>query len=140
MGTLGDEARDTMSGKQQARRSLCRRLFLEWTRTLRAICGPMSTRRWPTSFEMIRAGHIRADVWPLGLRERLPTLPVPLRSPDPDVPLDLQAALDTVYDEADYSLTLNYDEPPADPPLSEGDATWVQEQVRNWRALHKGGE
>jgi hypothetical protein len=104
------------------------------------------TRPWPAESlpetpyvaALIRAGHIHADVWPLGLRDRLPTLPVPLRPPDPDVPLDLQAALDTVYDEADYALTLNYDEPPPDPPLPEADVTWAREQVRNWREPHEG--
>ncbi len=53
---------------------------------------------------------------------------------------DVHQALDTVYDEADYSLTLNYDEPPADPALPEGDAAWAREQVRSQRDLHKDGE
>jgi len=60
---------------------------------------------------LIRARDIQAEVWPISLRERLPVLPVPLRAPDPDVPLDLQAALDTIYAEADYSLTLDYGVP-----------------------------
>src|SRR5438552_323864 len=33
------------------------------------------------------------QVWPIALRERLPVVPVPLLPPDPDVPLDLQAAV-----------------------------------------------
>ncbi|HID61379.1 MAG TPA: DUF4058 family protein, partial [Anaerolineae bacterium] len=60
-------------------------------------------------------------------RQRLPVLPVPLRHPDPDVPLDLQTALNTIYDEADYALTLDYHQPPPPPPLSEDDAAWVAE-------------
>jgi hypothetical protein len=107
------------------------------------------TRLWPvealpeTAYiaALIRAGHIRADVWPIGLRDQLPTLPVPLQHPDPDVPLDLRAALETVYDEADYSLTLNYDEPPPEPPLAEEDAAWVREQVQRWQeGRNNGGE
>ncbi len=70
------------------------------------------TRPWPVESlppspylaALMRASHLHAEVWPIGLRERLPILPVPLRSPDPDVPLDVQSALVTVYDEARYAL------------------------------------
>lgn len=48
---------------------------------------------------VFRAGR-RPDVevrtW--GLRDPLPTVPVPLRRPDPDVPLDLAAVIASVYD------------------------------------------
>src|SRR5438132_1584426 len=37
------------------------------------------------------------DVWPITLREPLPRVPVPLLPGDEDIPLDLQAALSTVY-------------------------------------------
>lgn len=74
---------------------------------------------------LTRARHVRAEVWPIGLRERLPVLPVPLRHPDPDVPLDVQTALNTIYDEADYALTLDYRQSPPQPPLAEDDAAWV---------------
>ena len=60
---------------------------------------------------LVRAGRCQAELWPIGLRDPFPLLPVPLRSPDPDVPLDVQQALNTIYDEARYSLTLNYNEP-----------------------------
>ncbi len=45
----------------------------------------------------------RVGVWPVGLRDRLPTIPIPLAAGDADVPLDLRAALDRVYDEAGYA-------------------------------------
>jgi hypothetical protein len=48
------------------------------------------------------------------------------------VPLDLKRALDTIYDESDYSLTLNYDQPP-EPPLSGADAAWAAERIARWR-------
>src|SRR5947209_7041952 len=44
----------------------------------------------------------RVGLWPIGLRERLPVIPVPRTPPDADVPLDLQALLQRVYDAADY--------------------------------------
>lgn len=67
----------------------------------------------------------RVGVWPIGLRDRLPTIPVPLRSPDPDAALDLQVVLDEVYDKAGYSDVLYRDEP--DPPLTGEDAAWARE-------------
>jgi hypothetical protein len=103
------------------------------------------TRPWPAEnlpetayiVALIRARHIQAEVWPISLRERLPVLPVPLRQPDPDVPLDLQAALDTIYQEADYALTLDYDAAPPEPTLSPDDALWAAERVRAWRETEK---
>jgi hypothetical protein len=74
---------------------------------------------------LIRAGRIQAEIWPITLRERLPVLPVPLRVPHSDVPLALQDALDTVYNEARYGLTINYQEPPPDPRLEPADAQWI---------------
>jgi hypothetical protein len=82
---------------------------------------------------LIRARHIQAEVWPIGLRDQLPILPVPLRQPDSDVPLDVQAALVAIYDEAEYSLTLDYTQPPPEPPLSEEDGAWAAECVQKWR-------
>jgi hypothetical protein len=67
-----------------------------------------------------------ADVYRWSLRQRLPVINVPLAGNDPDVPLDLQAAFTTVYDRAGYDYSLDYRHP-VEPPLSEGDAAWVQE-------------
>jgi hypothetical protein len=44
-----------------------------------------------------------ADFWPIRLRERLPVIPVPLRSPDRDATLDLQELLHRVYDAGRYA-------------------------------------
>ena len=63
------------------------------------------------------------------IRDRLPTLPVPLKTGDPDVPLDLQAAFSTVYDRARYDLSLNYDFDLQPPPRGD-DAAWVQALLR----------
>lgn len=71
-----------------------------------------------------RAGQRpRAGVWPIGLRDRLPVVPVPLTAPDPDARLDLQAALDRVYDAYGYDDFL-YDNPP-DPPLTPEERAWA---------------
>ncbi len=65
------------------------------------------------------------DVWPIGLRDPLPVLPVPLLHPDPPVSLDMGQALRTAYRRARYDLRIDYDAPPPPPPLSPEDEAWV---------------
>ena len=71
----------------------------------------------------------RASLTHWTIRDRLPTLPIPLKRPDPDVPLDLQAALTTVYDRARYQLSLDYRAELSPPLLNEQDRFWVGEIV-----------
>ncbi|WP_368411353.1 DUF4058 family protein [Paludisphaera mucosa] len=47
------------------------------------------------------------DFQPVGLHDRPPILPVPLRSPDAETQFASQEALDQVYDEASYAQFLN---------------------------------
>ncbi|MEZ4709108.1 MAG: DUF4058 family protein [Caldilineaceae bacterium] len=47
-------------------------------------------------------------VWYIDLRDRLPTIAIPLREPYADAPLDLQAALDDAYRRAHYAQSLDY--------------------------------
>ena len=65
----------------------------------------------------------RAGVWPIGLRDPLPPIPVPLAEPDPDVRVDLQRLLHAIYDAAGYDRFIYAGEP--DPPLRGEDAVWV---------------
>jgi hypothetical protein len=65
-----------------------------------------------------------ADFWPIRLRDRLPVLPIPLRAPDPDARLDLQAALHHVYDAARYGNYI-YDGAPQ-PALNAADEAWAR--------------
>ena len=71
-----------------------------------------------------------AEVWPLHLQEPLPTLPVPLLPPDPDVPLDLGRALATIYDRSGYDLRIDYTQPPPSPTLSVEDRAWLEAHLR----------
>ena len=66
----------------------------------------------------------RADFWPFGLRDALPTIPVPLRGEDEDARLDLRAILDRIHDDAGYEDFLYEHEPT--PPLTDDDAAWVR--------------
>jgi hypothetical protein len=76
---------------------------------------------------LTRAPAKTTGVWPLTLRDRLPIIPVPLRSPDKDVTVDLQAVLNEVYDLAAYDLSIDYRESPPPPELSQADQTWMHE-------------
>lgn len=69
-----------------------------------------------------------AQVWPTGLRDRLPPIPIPLRAGEAEPMLDLQAIVHEVYDSAGYSLYI-YDGPP-EPPLNAADAKWAELLIR----------
>jgi hypothetical protein len=69
------------------------------------------------------------SVFPIKLRERLPVLPVPLLSPNPDARLDLQAAVDACFALVGYERLLNYAAPP-EFALEGDDAAWARERVR----------
>ena len=68
--------------------------------------------------------RLDAGFWPISLRERLPVVPVPVRAHDADARLDLQAALDRIYDEAGYGDYI-YDGSPR-PRLGKKDAEWAR--------------
>lgn len=82
-----------------------------------------------------RAGEAHADIWCMTLQDPLPAVPVPLRVPDEDVPLDLAIAFATIYDRAAYDLSLNYDELPPPPTFSDEERAWVRRQIE----LHSQG-
>ena len=71
------------------------------------------------------------QVWPIALRERLPVVPVPLLPPDPDVPLDLQAAVVDCFGLVGYERLLPYADPPPPPELGPEDAAWVAAILRD---------
>jgi hypothetical protein len=66
----------------------------------------------------------KVEAWPIGLREELPMIPIPLKGEFADATLDLKALLDRVYDAAGYEDYL-YESPP-EPPLNESDAIWAK--------------
>lgn len=66
------------------------------------------------------------------LRQRLPRILVPLAEPDPDVTLDIQAAVEQVYQEGRYGRRVRYHEACV-PPLSAEDQGWADEIIRDGR-------
>jgi len=96
---------------------------------LRRGTRPLAHPRVPDSAYLIaltRAQSGATQLWPLGLPDPLPDVPIPLREPDPDSLLELGTALATIYDEAGYDLSIDYAQSPPPPPLSEADAAWVR--------------
>jgi hypothetical protein len=60
----------------------------------------------------------------------LPTIKVPLRPTDKDVPLDLQPLVDQCYRNGGYDGTLNYAVDP-DPPLLGAEKVWAETWLRD---------
>ncbi|BCX05974.1 MAG: hypothetical protein KatS3mg053_3912 [Candidatus Roseilinea sp.] len=54
----------------------------------------------------------RYELYPIALTEALQRFGVPLRPPDPDAPLDLQAVFSRCYDEGVYGDLVDYTQPP----------------------------
>lgn len=75
-----------------------------------------------------RRGQI--EIWPLSLREPIKPVPIPLRSPDPPVALDLGMAIHESYRRARYDLDINYLAPPPPPDLTADDAAWLDAYLR----------
>jgi Protein of unknown function (DUF4058) len=69
------------------------------------------------------------DVWPIGFRDPLPTVPVPLLKNDADASLALQNALSDVYDLIGYELMVDYSKPP-DNPLPKSVVPWANTLLR----------
>jgi len=68
------------------------------------------------------------EYYPIPLRQRLPSIRIPLRSTDDDALLDLQTLINLChsrgrYDDMDYTS-------PLEPPLSPEDARWVQDLLK----------
>jgi hypothetical protein len=64
------------------------------------------------------------DVCSWNLRDRLPHLKIPLKSPDADAVVDLQEVFDHAFDQGGYAETVDYEQPPS-VPLSEADLKWA---------------
>ena len=72
-----------------------------------------------------RASMAELSAYPISLRDRLPTIEVPLREGDDDARIDLAAIMIRVYAEGPFK-SIDYTRPP-DPPLSDANAAWAAE-------------
>jgi len=99
---------------------------------------PTTTPLPPADYYAIvsrRQRRPKAAVYAWTIRDPLPSIPVPLKKGDPDVPLDLQAVFTTVFDRARYDLSLNY-AAPLQPPLGGDEAEWLRRIVPSAKRRH----
>jgi hypothetical protein len=68
-------------------------------------------------------------VLPIRLAAPLPVVGIPLREPDPDAPLDLQAVLTEAYARGSFDGFVRYRQPPVPPLPPELDA-WADILLR----------
>jgi hypothetical protein len=97
---------------------------------LRRGVRPVSHPRVPDSAYLValtRAHSGATHLWPLSVRDALPSVPIPLREPDADSLLELGEAFAAVYDEASYDLSVDYTQSPPPPPLGETDTVWMRQ-------------
>ena len=71
----------------------------------------------------------RFQFYPRTLRQRLPTIRIPLRDDDADVQLDVQAVVGRTYDAGAYEARSRYDLP-CRPPLDPEDQAWADGLIR----------
>lgn len=84
----------------------------------------------PYVITLVRAHTGMMDIWPVGIQEALPVIPLPLRLPDDEILMDLPQALRSIYDEAAYDLSIDYHQPPPPPALSEAETQWMHTLLR----------
>jgi Protein of unknown function (DUF4058) len=82
-------------------------------------------------YYLVCRGDRRPDcqVYRWELRQRLPTLPVPLRAPDADIHIDLAAVFTTAYERGRFFRRINY-QGPAPAFLREKDRRWSESLLR----------
>jgi hypothetical protein len=74
----------------------------------------------------------KAGFWSIGLRDRLPIIPVPLRAPANNARLDLQEVLNHVYDVSGYEDYIYSGAP--DPSLDGKDPDWAESLIPRLQA------
>lgn len=72
----------------------------------------------------------RTQAYGWTVRDCWPGIPIPLREPDADVPIDLGGAFDQAYTMGRYGELIDYTKPPPPPALAAADAEWVAETAR----------
>jgi len=73
-------------------------------------------------------------IYPISLRDRLPTISVPLRYGEEPVLLSLQPVIDQCHDTGLYGEDIDYAEPPPGPPLSPEEWKWIDDLLNRQAA------
>ncbi len=73
-----------------------------------------------------------ADVYNWSIRHPLPTIPIPLRVPDPEIPLNRSELYTIVFDRGRYGRSLNYE--PVEVintlPIPDSESVRIQERTK----------
>lgn len=129
----GDGWEEYRAKREQILRSTAHLIEIDLLRTGRRVPmrKPLPARPY---FVLLGRAEQRpfTDVWPLGLKEPLPTFPVPLLAGDADISHDLQEAVTSVYDTFHYARTIDYSHPP-EIPLPPEDVAWAEERLSTRR-------
>ena len=80
-------------------------------------------------FRMTRPG--KCGPWPIGLRDPLPTVPVPLLPGEADLRLDLAPLVNAIYVGSNYGFSINYALPLSPQSKNRDDAQWLEELLRS---------
>jgi hypothetical protein len=72
----------------------------------------------------------RSEIWPVALSEPLPSCPIPLLSPDPDVILELTEVMQNVYVRSAYDRRLDYTQPVPSPALRPAMEEWLADRIK----------
>jgi Protein of unknown function (DUF4058) len=75
------------------------------------------------------------DVYAWNLREALPTLPLPLQKPDPDLLIDLAAVFHTTFERGRFSRSLRYDEP-LSMRRGKEEREWMRKTIASFKRRH----
>jgi len=85
------------------------------------------------SVMLTRAKANQIELWPIRVQEKLPTIAIPLRAGDPDIPLDLGAVFTAIYDKAGYDLSLDYSQPPPPPAFDDATQSWIDNLLKTYQ-------
>jgi hypothetical protein len=88
---------------------------------------------WPDSPYTVLVARAKkfavCRVWPVSFQIPSPSVPIPLLKPDPDILLDLQPMIDSIYRRSRYERSIDYSKP-LSPPLEPAEALWLEKQLR----------
>jgi hypothetical protein len=89
---------------------------------------------WPKGPYVLMVARARKPqaclVWEGHFQRPLPPIPVPLARPDPDLSLNLQPLIDTIYQRFRYARSIDY-AVELTPSLSPEEAAWCRQQLQS---------
>jgi hypothetical protein len=87
-------------------------------------------RPWDYLVNLVRRGSQYYEFYPIGLRDRLPRIRIPLKLEEPDAVLDLQKVFDQASSYGPYPERIDYTSAPST-PLSREDDLWADQRLRS---------